>query len=275
MSVRGKLQNALMAGADMAYALRPRSSPSENLLRRCRLISHRGEHNGRDVQENTIPAFDAALSAGVWGLELDVRWTRDLNPVVLHDADLRRVFGRNHRVAELTLNELQSVCPQVPTLAQLIDRYAGRAHLMVEIKEEPYPEPQRQNEILADLFKPLTTGEDYHLLSLTPRMFEVVTFAPRSACFPIAQTRVAAISRLASDGGFGGLLGHYTLVNDSLVRQHHQSRRKIGTGYIGSRNCLFREVRRGVDFIFSNCAARMQRMVDQLLSLAADQAVKP
>ena len=275
MSVRGKFQNALMAGADMAYALRPRSSPAANLLRRCRLISHRGEHNGRDVQENTIPAFDAALSAGVWGIELDVRWTRDLHPVVVHDAGLSRVFGRNHRVAELTLNELQSVCPQVPSLAKLIDRYGGRAHLMVEIKQEPYPEPQRQNDILADLFKPLTIGEDYHLLSLTPRMFDVVTFAPRSACFPIAQTRVAAISRLASDGGFGGLFGHYTLVNDSLVRQHHQNRQKIGTGYIGSRNCLFREVRRGVDFIFSNCAARMQAMVDQLLSLAADETVKP
>jgi glycerophosphoryl diester phosphodiesterase len=275
MSVRGKLQNALMAGADMAYALWPISSPEMNLLRRCRLISHRGEHNGRDILENTILAFDGALAAGVWGLELDVRWTRDLHPVVVHDADLRRVFGRNQRVAELTLNELQSVCPQVPSLAQVIDRYGRRAHLMVEIKQEPYPKPQRQSDILADLFRQLTAGQDYHLLSLTPRMFDMVAFVPRSACFPIAQTRVAAFSRMATEGGFGGLFGHYSLVKDALVREHHQKRQKIGTGYIGSRNCLFREVRRGVDFIFSNCAARMQKMVNQLLESSSERSIKP
>jgi glycerophosphoryl diester phosphodiesterase len=274
MSVRGKLQNALMAGADMAYALRPISSPATNLLRRCRLISHRGEHNGRDVLENTIPAFDAALSAGVWGLELDVRWTRDLHPVVVHDADLRRVFGRNQRIAELTLNGLQTVCPQVPSLAQVIDRFGRRAHLMVEIKQEPYPKPQRQSAILADLFRPLTAGQDYHLLSLTPRMFDVVAFVPRTACFPIAQTRVAAFSRLAREGGFGGLFGHYSLVKDAFVREHHQNRQKIGTGYIGSRNCLFREVRRGVDFIFSNCAGRMQAMIDHLLESTSEETNK-
>jgi glycerophosphoryl diester phosphodiesterase len=273
MSVRGKLQNALMAGADMAYALRPIPSPATDLLRRCRLISHRGEHNGRDVLENTIPAFDAALAAGVWGLELDVRWTRDLHPVVVHDADLRRVFGRHQRVAEITLDELQSVCPQVPSLAQVIDRFGSRAHLMVEIKQEPYPKPQRQSDILADLFRSLTAGQDYHLLSLTPRMFDVVTFAPRTVCFPIAQTRVGAFSRLVREGGFAGLFGHYSLVKNAFVREHHQNRQKIGTGYISSRNCLYREVSRGVDFIFSNCAARMQTTVDQML--ACEETINP
>ena len=137
---------------------------------------------------------------------------------------------------------------------------------MVEIKQEPYPQPERQNEILADLLNPLSADQDYHLLSLTPRMFDVVTFASRMVCFPIAQTRVAAFSRLAGDNGFGGLFGHYSLLTDRLVKEHHTNRRKIGTGYIESKNCLFRELQRGVDFIFSNSAARMQKLVDQLLS---------
>ena len=257
----------------MAYALRPRACPPRELLRQCRLISHRGEHNGRDIFENTISAFDKAVEAGVWGLELDIRWTRDLKPVVVHDSDLRRVFGLGHRVAEVSLEELQTVCPQVPSLAQVIDRYGRRTHLMVEIKQEPYPKPDRQNEILADLFEPLSAGQDYHLLSLTPRMFDLLTFASRAICFPIAQTRVAALSRLAGNNGFGGLFGHYTLLNDRLVKEHHTNHRKIGTGYIESKNCLFRELQRGVDFIFTNSAARMQKLVDQLIS--DTPAVKP
>ena len=271
--MRDVIQTGLMRSFDIAYALRPRSSPPAELLRQCRLISHRGEHNGRSVFENTIPAFEAALSAGVWGVELDIRWTRDLHPVVIHDADLARVFGLQHRVGDVTLKELQSICPQVPSLSRVIDRFGKRVHLMVEIKQEPYLKAERQNEILTDLFKPLSAGQDYHLLSLDPQMFDVVTFASRVVCFPIAQTRVAAFSRLAGSNGYGGLFGHYTLLNDRLVNEHHSNRRKIGTGYIESRNCLFRELQRGVDFIFSNSAARMQKLVDQLLS--GTDAVKP
>lgn len=268
MNVRGKFQNALMAGADAAFALRPRNSPSPELLRRCRLISHRGEHNGRTIFENTVPAFEQAAAAGVWGIELDIRWTRDLHPVVVHDADLLRVFDLNLRVADVTLDQLQQQCPLVPTLKQVIARFGQRLHMMVEVKSELYPQPDRQNELLADLFRPLNAREDYHLLSLDPQMFDLVTFVPRSACFPVAQTQVTAFSRLASSEDFGGLLGHYLLLNDTLVKRHHHNSQEIGTGYIGSRNCLFRELQRGVDYIFSNCAARMQKMVDRRLSVA-------
>jgi glycerophosphoryl diester phosphodiesterase len=168
-------------------------------------------------------------------------------------------------VGDVSLDELRAQCPDVPTLAQIISRFGKRVHLMVEVKQEPYPQPVLQNEILKELFAPLTAGRDYHLLSLAPQMFDLVTFAPREACFPIAQTRVAAFSRLAADGGFGGLCGHYLLVTDPIVAVHHHLGQQVGTGYIGSRNCLFRELRRGVDYIFSNCAVRMQQMVEALI----------
>lgn len=249
----------------MAFALRPRHLPPKGLLRRCRLISHRGEHNGRDVLENTVAAFENAVSAGVWGIEFDVRWTRDLHPVVIHDPDLSRVFGLNIRVREVGLDELRARCPRVPTLAEVIAGFGRRVHLMVELKLEPYTEPERQNAILAEHFEPLTVRRNYHLLSLAPELFDVVTFAPRSACFPIAQTRVKAFSRLAGRGGFGGLFGHYLLLKDDIVKRHHVRNQKVGTGYVGSRNCLFRELQRGVDFIFSNSAARMQKLIDEII----------
>ena len=273
MSVRDTIQTGLMRSVDVAYALRPRNRPSIELLQRCKLIAHRGEHNGRSIYENTIAAFDQAVDAGVWGVEFDIRWTRDLHPVVIHDPDLLRVFGLNLRVADVTLEELRRQGPLVPTLAEVIDRFGHRLHLMVELKHDDHPQPTRQNKLLAQLLEPLAAGEDYHLLSLMPGMFDLVTFAPRTTCFPIAQTQVSAFSRLAGDNGFGGLFGHYTLINDALLKQHHQNDQKIGTGYIGSRNCLFREVQRGVDYLFSNCAARMQKIVDQLVS--ATDAVKP
>jgi glycerophosphoryl diester phosphodiesterase len=40
---------------------------------------------------------------------------------------------------------------------------------------------------------------------------------------------------------------------------------KMGTGYIGSKNCLFRELNRGIEWIFSNNAADLQKIVQHLL----------
>ena len=41
--------------------------------------------------------------------------------------------------------ELHRRQPQIPRLDELVRRYAGEFHLMVELKEEPYPDPARQD----------------------------------------------------------------------------------------------------------------------------------
>ena len=50
----------------------------------------------------------------------------------------------------------------------------------------------------------------------------------------------------------------YLLAGNGIVRRHHRLGQGIGTGFPGSRRCLYREVARGVDWIFSNRAAAMQ-----------------
>jgi glycerophosphoryl diester phosphodiesterase len=46
---------------------------------------------------------------------------------------------------------------------------------------------------------------------------------------------------------------------------HHRKRQRVGTGYIASPGCLFRELNRGVDWIFSNHAEGLQRKVREYL----------
>lgn len=69
-----------------------------------RLIAHRGY--ARLYPENTLPALDAALKEGAWGVEFDVQMTRDLVPVVIHDPDLDRVTGGGGRVMDMALADL-------------------------------------------------------------------------------------------------------------------------------------------------------------------------
>ena len=54
-------------------------------------IAHRGEPGGHI--ENTLDSFQAAIDAGAPMLEIDVRLTADGRPVVIHDADLTRIWG--------------------------------------------------------------------------------------------------------------------------------------------------------------------------------------
>lgn len=108
-------------------------------------IAHRGA--SRDRPENTLSAFDEALRQGCDGIELDLRLSADGAPVVAHDADLGKAGLPGRRVAQLTLEELRGLDlgswfdanyagEPMPTLDEVLDRYAGRTRLLLEIKDE-------------------------------------------------------------------------------------------------------------------------------------------
>ena len=244
--------------ADMVMRRWPRPAPPSHLLENCRIISHRGEHDNRRCFENTLRSFDRAVEAGVWGLEMDLRWTRDLVPVVFHDADTGRLFERCIRIADLSIDRLRHQFPLIPTLEEVIARYGGRRHLMLEVKREVYPRPTAQSRRLKRRLQHLEPGRDFHMIGLQPEMFAHFGFLPASTFIPIARLRIDRFSRMAAVNGWGGLAGHYLLATDGLVSRHHRLGQAVGTGFADSARCLYREVARGVDWIFSNRAARMQ-----------------
>lgn len=256
------LESGYLKLMDAVFARWPGPAPSPDQLRQCKLISHRGQHNNRDIKENTIAAFDRAAHAGVWGLELDLRWTADLVPVVLHDPDLRRVFQDQRRVDHMTFKELRTGVVQVPTLAEVVARFGGRCHLMIEIKNTAWPDPAAQNQAIHRILAPLNPAQDYHFISLVPELLAHVRDLPGQTMIPIAYHRPGKLYRQVLDGRWGGLCGHYTMIGNPMVRRLKSRGKAAGTGYAASRNCLFREVRRGIEWIFSNNAVELQRMIN-------------
>ena len=250
---------------DGFYARWPQAIPDRDRLQHCKIISHRGDYDNRNIFENTMDAFDRAKVQGVWGIEFDLRWTKDLNPVVVHDADLRRVFGLDFGIRQATLAELKSRCPLVPSLAEMIQRYGKKIHLMIEIKAEHYPDPVGQNRIIEELLSPLTPAEDYHLLTLTPQMFNIIECAPRSALLPVAHFNFCQLSKLAIAQNYSGFAGNYVLLTQSRLKKHKELKQKLATGYVNSKNCLFRELNRNVEWMFSDNAVELQKVVNQLL----------
>ena len=240
---------------DSIFSVLPQQVPSLENLSKCKIISHRGQHDNINVFENTLPAFDAVLKTnGVWGIELDFRWTKDLFPVVFHDPDLNRLFDSNLRISEVTLARLKKHFPQIPTLEEVLLRYGGMLHLMVEAKEEYYPQPDKQNLILKKLFSKLVPQRDYHLLSLDPKMLDILAFVDSFAKIPIAIFNAKTLSKISLRNKYAGLGGHYLILQKKIVKKHLDFGQKIGVGYPKSKNNLFREINRGVEWIFCNDA---------------------
>ncbi len=263
--LKEKFFNTALTVTDILMAVIPRAQPADEILKNCKIVSHRGEHDNVMVLENTFAAFDQAAAEGVWGIESDIRWTADLVPVVIHDPDTMRVFGTDLMIRSVTFRELRQALPDIPSLGELVDRYGGKQHLMVELKEEEFPRLERQQEILRDHFSVLQPSVDYHVLALNPQLFETFDIKPKNCCLPVAETNFAELSKSALDNGLRGLTGHFLLLNDQLKQRHQSVGQKFGTGFIRSRNCLFRELNRDIEWIFTNDAVKLQRIVNALV----------
>jgi len=219
--------------------------------------------------ENTLAAFDRAARAGVWGIEMDIRWTRDLVPVIYHDQDLNRLYGRRQSIASLTQAELKQSCPAIPSLAEVVTRYGKKFHLMIEVKQQSWPPPHIQEQGLMEMLLALEPIRDYHLLTLAPAVLQHFSRLPPRVRVAIADGWPASSSRWVRCHHWGGFCGHYLLVGKAIVRHHHQQQQRVGTGYVESRCCLYRELNRGIDWIFSNHAVALKAMIDSMTTASS------
>ena len=92
------------------------------------VVAHRGAN--REAPENTLEAFQRAIEIGVQGIELDVQFTRDRVPVVVHDPNLRE---SRVPISSLTADEVRA-SSSAPTLDEVLELVDGRCELYIEVK---------------------------------------------------------------------------------------------------------------------------------------------
>ncbi len=109
------------------------------------VIAHRG-FSGR-APENTLAAFEAAISTGADRVELDVLLSLDGVPVVIHDALLERTTDGRGPVCDRTFEDLRRLDAgswfdpsfsgeKIPSLDEVLALSRGRIPVNLEIKEE-------------------------------------------------------------------------------------------------------------------------------------------
>lgn len=104
-----------------------------------RPYAHRGLW-GEGVPENSLAAFCAAAARG-FAIELDVQLSRDGEVMVFHDYTLKRMCGRDVKLADLSAAELSAcalggTAETIPTFREVLAAVGGRVPLLVELKGE-------------------------------------------------------------------------------------------------------------------------------------------
>ncbi len=101
-----------------------------------KIYAHRGVSARHP--ENTLEGFQAAIDAGVYGVELDIHCSADGVPVVIHDDRLERTTNGTGSVTERSVAELREIDAgngqYVPTFEEVVALADGRLHFDIEIK---------------------------------------------------------------------------------------------------------------------------------------------
>ena len=150
-------------------AIRPvRTAP---LVGRPLILGHRGAAGY--APENTLAAFELALTQGADGVEFEVHVTADGVPVVIHDFRLERTTSGRGRVRRQTLAQLRRldtgswfnrrhpgraraayVSLKIPTLAEVLAWVRVRKCLAyIEIKQGRIPYRAIESKVLGEIYQ--------------------------------------------------------------------------------------------------------------------------
>ncbi len=175
------LVSAIRSDADSIRTLRP----NLNVLK----VGHRGAR--LFAPENTLISIEKSLEFGFDFIEMDIRFTKDGVPVLMHDERVDRTTDGKGRIADFTLDEIKKLDggnafeyhdkfkgTRVPTLEEALKIIQGRASVYLDQKEAPRP-------IVIELLKKYGFYPD-HLLVVGSNEFqlEFLKLAPEAQVMP-------------------------------------------------------------------------------------------
>jgi glycerophosphoryl diester phosphodiesterase len=199
------------------------------------LLGHRGARAFRSIPENTLASFELCLQHGCDGFEFDVRLSSDGQAVICHDAT----------IGGMKIETTPSKCLSLPTLEDVLQQFAHRAFLDIELKVaglerqtlaelRKYP-PQKQYVISS--FLPGVVAVLHDLDSTTPLGFLCDT-KHRLRGWPVTPAQ--------------WVIPQFELVDGTLVEQVHAAGKKIMAWTVNRAESMCEFAEWGMDAVISD-----------------------
>ena len=142
-----------------------------------KIIAHRGIYNSK-IKENTYLAiFNAFNNKNIYGVEFDIRLTKDNKIVVIHDKTINRTSNGIGIVENMTLKELQkynfgskNFYQSIPTLEKILEINTNKLFL-IEIKVSN--NSKLFSKILLDILDKYKTQKIY-LMSFNKEILNII-----------------------------------------------------------------------------------------------------
>ncbi|HEU4355038.1 MAG TPA: glycerophosphodiester phosphodiesterase [Actinomycetota bacterium] len=232
------------------------------------IVAHRGASASHP--ENTLPAFEAAVSLGARMVELDARLTSDGVAVVLHDPDVSRTTDGEGSVHEMRAEQVAAlgagtadVPAGVPTLRDALRTLSGRAAVAIEIKNlpgEPAYEPAHESIVRAAVEDLEATGFDGPVLvvSFNPHSIAAAKALAPQVATGFLTTQILdqreALAHVTEWGHDVLLPGSRSLIplGQTFVAEAHDAGVRVGTWTIDDAATVRMLLGWGVDAIASN-----------------------
>jgi glycerophosphoryl diester phosphodiesterase len=200
------------------------------------LLGHRGSRATTSIPENTLASFDLALDHGCDGFEFDVRLTADGRAVVCHDPKVGGIT-----VAKATSKQLL----HLPLLEDVVQRYAGRAFLNIELKV-----PGLESKVVSEL-NVHTPARGCVVSSFEPEVVIELKRCNASIQVGIILDQHAQLEQ-CRELTVDYVIPHFSLVTQELVGQLHHAGKRLITWTVNDRASMLRLADWGVDGIISD-----------------------
>ncbi len=243
--------------------------------RRPWVIAHRGD--SAHFPENTMAAFDGAITAGADAIELDVRLAADDAAVVIHDERLDRTTSASGRVDDRDGADVAALdagswfAPGfagegVPTLDRVLDRFGGRIALNLELKANG--EGADASRLVAAVARQVASDGNAHgvlLSSFEPAVLEAARLhLPDRTRVLLAEGRLdaEAIVSTARRLGAAGVGLDAESATASVLGFFHDAGLPVLLFTVDEEAEMRALLRTGADGIFSNRPARLRGVVE-------------
>jgi len=231
------------------------------------LIGHRGAR--RYAPENTIAAFDLALSHGCDGIEFDVRLTADGRAVVCHDPRISRLDVATSNYDKLALLRRVTAMPVLsaahdgagtavqmasvlPCLEDVVERYANAAYLYIELKV-----PGLEQCVLGAL-KANPPQRGYVIASFLPEVIRNMHALDSSVPVGLIADKWRDLAEW-KELPVEAVMPHHSLISQELVDTLHFASKRVMVWTVNGERQMLAMGKLGVDGIVSDDTQRLGR----------------
>lgn len=220
------------------------------------VTAHRG--SAIKAPENTRSAIEQAIEDGADYVEIDVRMTADGTLVLWHDADMKRVFGLNDKISDITYPQAleldagswfgpEFAGERILSLSQAIAITRGRARLYVDIKPDA-DTPTLTRDIVKLLQREDALDGTVVAAADSVILNEVKRLEPSLRTALLAQFIVGPLRRQQFD-----ILGlRQNRVTAAAVAEAHHSGHELHVWTVNRREAMSRFIDMGVDNIITD-----------------------